>query len=749
MPSLKEQVDEINDALRERTNWEQELARGEAQRKCLDRAKVNNNPWPRASNVRYPLSDTLISQFTPFLYKILYASERMWYFRAMSAQNHSFSGACADWMDFKVKNETDLEEEIQPCIDKVLQDGETVMKIMWNNAKQTWEFEHVDNLFFITPSTTLVPIDRYAPWCVHVLQKSQRWVKNHFKNVEGIDKFCATIKDGSTMLNDQGQRDNTELQREGINISPKNKYIILWEKHYRTADGKFRKVTLSPDQPDFDFQDDAEYEHDIGGYMFEHTRWEKLDRKQHSARGIPRLVMEGEFTLTSLERFKQNLMTLKLTPMMWSTGTTPVSTQNITWQPGTLLPFPIQVADMGDISPTIDIELQSQRSKWERRVGSPDYGIGKANTMGESRTATEVKAIGFQNLQQVDLITGNWRIFLNRIGRKCWAYVVSAKPKQLEVYLNGKNIVIPEAAINDQWQISITGSAENVNRELMTQKAITLWQMCANNPFANLGEAWKNVLQNLNPGEVDRFFQDPAARQQQQSKKTASDISVIMSTGYPMQPDPNDDLLTAGMTAFQFLQGQAQKGSQLTPQQINLVSQYLAQCREGLKHQNPQGYQQLTQILNQADLQSRQQAQAISSPSVSPQTPQGLNGSTGVGGVLSPSPINGEQPVPPANVIPMKKEFRKSITLIRNPDGTLRGARVVGVEVDELGQPGQTIEEKNVEFAKNVDGTIAGIRMQGTQENAGGGIIKERTGIKPMTNPDGTIVAAQSVGFER
>ncbi len=742
MPSLKEQVCEINEALKERTGWEQELARSEAQRKCLDRAKVNNNPWPRASNVRYPLSDTLISQFTPFLYKILYASERIAYMRAMSAQNHSFAGVTADWLDFKTKNETDLEEEIQPCIDKYLQDGETILKIMWDDKKETWEYEHVDNLFFITPSTTLVPLDRYAPWCVHVLQKSPKWVKKHFKDVEGIEDLVERIKDGSTMVNDQGQREETEYQREGINISPKNKLIVLWEKHYRTEDGKHRIVTLSPDDPEFDFEDDREYTHEIGGYMFEHTRWEKLDRKMHSSRGIPRLVMEGEFTLTALERSKQNSMTLYNTPVMWSTGTAPVSTQNITWSPGTLLPFPVEVAKMGEPPISWDIEMNAQRSKWERRVGSPDYGIGKANTQNDSRTATEVKAIGFQNSQAVDLITGNWRMFLAKVFKKAWAYVVSAKPKQLQFFLNGKNVSVPEAALNDEWQISIVGTAESVNRETMTQKAITLWQMMQNNQYANLGEGWKNVLQNVTPGEVDRFFIDPAARQQQQTKKTASDISVIMSTGYPMLPDPNDDLLTAGMTAFQFLQGQAQKGAALNPQQVNLVSQYIAACREGLKHTNPQGYQQLNQVLNQADLQSRQQAQVPPSLAA-PQSAPALNGSTGVGGAPAPSPQTGEQPVPPANVIPMKKEFRKSITLTRNPDGSLKGARIIGMTYDEMGNPLPQMEQKNVNFVKNPDGTIKNIQVEGTD-----GGLPEGASITPVTNPDGKVVGGQSVGVQ-
>ncbi len=713
MPTRKEQVDEIMDALKERVQWENELARGQAQRKCMDRAKVNNHPWPRASNTRYPLSDTLIAQFTPFLFKILYSSERVAFFRALSSQNATSQGLIADWFDFKIKNDTDLEEIIQHCIDKLLQDGETVIKIMWNDKIECFKFEFIDNLFFVTPSTTLKLED--APWCVHVLQKSKEWILKRFKDVQGIEAFVDRVANSTTAINDQGQREENEYMREGISITPKNKNIVIWEKHYKVEGGLPRITFLSPDDPDFDFNTDVEYEHDIGGYAFEHTKWEKIDNKLHSSRGIPRLVMEGEFTLTAIERSKQNAMTLYNTPLISAQGNIPANTQNISWQSGTFLPFPVTVTQMGEPPISWDLEARNQREKWERRVGAPDYGIGQGNTNNDSRTATEVKSIAFQQSQSVDLITGNWRMFLGKTFKKAWRHVVEAnkaKPiKSLEFYLGGQNRVISPEILNNEWQITITGSAESVNRETMTQKAITLWQMCQNNPFANVGEAWKNVLQNLIPGEVDRFYQDPQARQQEQSKKTASDISVIIAAGFPMVPDPTDDLLTAGTTAAQFLQGAAQKGQQINPQQINLISAYIAACREGLKQNDKQGYMQLMQVLNQMDAQSQQQAlqqrqQVGQQQPPQPQSPPQQS---------QPQLAQSNSPVLPATVPHGKKDIRKSITLLRNVDGSLRGARVIGIETDETGVEGPQVERKNIVFNKNPDGRVVGAQVIGTE----------------------------------
>ena len=714
--SLKEQVEEIKDALSERVEWENELGRGEAQRKMTDRSKINNHPWPRSSNVKSGFTDTEIARFTPFLFKILYSSERVAYFRSMSQQNATFGGLVADWFDFKVKNYTDLEEEIQPCTDKLLQDGETVMKVMWNDSKQCFYFEHVDNLFFITPSNVLRLKD--SPWCVHVLQKSKKWILKRYKHINGIEGFVNRVQERTVDDNDSNRRSENEYVREGISISPKNRDLVLWEKHYRDDEGKHRIVILSPDEPSFDFEDDRPYPYELGDYMFEHTKWEKIDKKMHSARGLPRLLMEADFTLTALERFKHNLMTLTLTPLLYAQGSVPGSTQNISFAPGTFLPFPVEVVKMGTPGFEIDQEIQRTLQKWERRVGMPDYTLNSAQNPGENRTATEVKAIGFQNNQAVDLITGNWRMFLAKIFKKAWKYVVLAKPESLTFFLDGKNQTIPPEALNDEWQITISGTAESVNREAMTQRAITLWQMCQNNPFANLGEAWKNVLQNLSPGEVDRFYQDPTERQQEQKNKTTADIGTMISTGAFMSPEPEDDLVTAGVTAMQYLVkeqqrlldpqlSQAMQGTpQASPQAVNLITQYIATCREMLKSNNKQGFAQLNQALNQIEMEAQQMGQAMQQQAIQQQ------------GLSLPPPPSEAPPVNSVSVSPTKKEIRKNSTIIRNPDGTIAAVNTVGVEVsvDENGNVIDTDEmRQRQKLIKNDQGKILASQGFGVQ----------------------------------
>ncbi len=638
MPSI-EIYDEINEALTERIEWEKKVARNALQRYCMDRQKVNNHPWPRASNVRFPLSDTLINQFLPFLFKVLYSSERIAYFKSQSATNVQFAGIVSDYFDFIIKEKTDLERIIQYSTNRYLQDGETILKVIWDEDCKVPVFESIDNLNIITPSTTLDMQD--SPWVVHVLQMSKKKALERFRDVPGIEGFIKKVEDGQSYANDKVQKQFDEYSREGINVSGKNGNLVFWERHYRGKNGIERIETMSPDDPDFDFKDDHEYLYPMGKtnregkyfdgrFMFEHTKWEYADEKMHSARGIPEIVIEGEYTLTALERAKQNAMTLYNTPMMFATGNAPPgNTQNITWTPGSFLPFPISVTNMGEPPISWDMEMNRTREIWERRIGSPDYGIGSARTGKDSKTATEVNALQNQQGLNVDLIAGNWKIFLRSVFKQAWSLIVKARPESLDFFVNSQQMQVPEEALNNDYAITLAGSAETINREVMTQKAITLWQMSQNNPFANVGEAWKDLLQNLKPGEVDRFYQDPAERQQLQVKKTASDISVIITTGYPMVPDPSDDLTVAAQSAMQFLQAAGSRGQQLSPDQVNKISQYIAAARDGLKKQNPQAYAQLNQQLNQMDLQNKQaqmmQAQAPTN-AVSPEVVNRLNG---------------------------------------------------------------------------------------------------------------------------
>lgn len=609
-------------ALKDRIDWERKLARMQLQRFCQDRVRVNNNPWPRASNVRFPLSDTIISQKKPFFFKLLYTSERIPFFKAMLEKNIQYTEGCAAYLDFIVKEQTDFEAEIQYCADAGLQDGETVMKTVWDVERQVPVFEQIDNLFIITPTNTRT-LDE-SPWVIHVRQFDEAEFVREFSKYtkqgqteeqrkSELRSLAKRVKDSEVLENDQADREEDEYTRQGINRTVKGGKLVVWEIHYEDEDGAKRLRSMIPDTPQEDLLDDRQYpyEYKRSKWMFAHYRLERTNKKLHSARGIPELVQDGEHSLTSMWRAKHNAMALALAPIY--TGTLPGSTQNISLAPGSFVPGKLELVRNDYPFTAWDQEMQQTRSVWERRAGSPDFGIGKGNDRATPRTAREVMSIQQQESMGVELDAGNWKMFIREIMRQAWSLVCQFKPQSLLYYLNEQMQTLPAEALNDDYIIGVSGSAEATNKEWMVQKAAKLWEAAKGNPFANMGESYKALLQVLVPGEVQRYYTDPQQAQQKAQLKAASDIS-IMSIGFPVMPQPTDDSLVCAMTAVQWLQAKHQKGEQIDPQFSVLVGRYIAAHREQLKHQSKEGYQQLTQVLAQFEQQSRQPAQPAPAP---------------------------------------------------------------------------------------------------------------------------------------
>jgi len=607
--------------LKDRVEWERKLSRNQLQRFCQDRNRVNNIPWPKASNIRYPLSDTLIDQKKPFFFKLLYSSERIPFFKALVSKNIPFTEGCASYLDFIVKERTEFEDEIQYATDQMLQDGECIMKVTWDVQNECPIYTHIDNLFVITPSNTTDPSK--AAWITHIRQFSKRDFLDEYKKYtkEGqteadrlteLKTIVSKIFDSDTALeNDQADREDDEYQREGINRTIRGGRIVVWENHYEDDDGKKRIRSTMPDDPDIDLSDDREYsfeyclKNDV--WMFFHHKREKTNKKMHSARGYPELVQDGEHSITAMQRAKHNAMALALVPVY--SGNIPGNTQNLVMAPGTVLPPGLTAVTSGNYPfEAWTAEMNHTREIWERRAGAVDSGIGTGNTMNDSRTKFEVQQISNMQMMGVELESGNWKKFIRELMKMSWGIIVQFKPKSLMYYIGEEMSSLPMEALTNDYMISISGSAEGVNKEWMVQKAQMLWTASQNNPFSNGLEAWKNLMQVLNPGEAQRFVTDPQQRQQEAMQKAASDISLML-IGFPVAPKPADDHLVSAMTAAQFLDAKASKGEPIDKQAVMLISQYISAHREALKQTDKQGYGQLTQALDQLQAKHMQQPQ--------------------------------------------------------------------------------------------------------------------------------------------
>lgn len=617
--------EETREALKDRSGFEKKLARAELQRFCLDRTKVNNNPWPRASNVRFPLSDTIIDQKKPFLYEVLHSAEHVASFKALVSANMEFSQGCEAYFDYHTRELTNFEREIQYALDNGLQDGETYVKVMWNPKKQRVVYLRIDPLFIITPANCEELEE--SPWVTHVIELDASTVLKRFKDVPDIEGFVKRNKGKSAESGDNEEREESRYEREGITSSHKN-MIVLWERHYMDDDSNRRIITTSPTESVFDFKDDRAYPYEFADkfeeYMIFQYRREIVTKDLHSSRGIPELVQEGEFILTSAWRTWQNWATLAGNPCYEAPNGIPGNVQNLNLIPGKVHPFALRLVQQ----PPPPIDWQEQiaftRGVYERRAATPDYGVGQGNANNDSRTATEVKQISGMQSLNVKLETGNWKAFMRKLFKASWGLIVQYKPESLTYFLNNELKTLPQDALNYDYQIVVSGSADAIDKEFLMNKTIALIKLNMGNQNANMSELTKYLFEIATPGQVQRFWMDTQQRQLTNMLKAADDVSIILSTGVEVQPQPTDDFMTNALTAFSILNNKAQTGQPLTPVQVQLVTGYIAANREALKKVNKEAYAQLSQQLNQADVQQHQklavagQSQGAGQPSAPP-----------------------------------------------------------------------------------------------------------------------------------
>lgn len=605
--TLQQIYEQNQEALKSRKPWENKLAKMESQRFCLDRSRVNNSKWPRCSNVRYPLSGIIIDQQKPFLYKVIHSQERVATFRPLISANTEYSLGCEGFFDFQTRELTNFEEEIQFCLDGGLQDGEAYVKIMWNKDTQSWHIFQIDPLFVIAPADC-EKFDE-SPWITHVLVLSPEVVLKRFNDVPDIEGFVKRNKGKEGESDDEGaDRQEDRYERQGITDPPKD-MIVLWERHY-TVDGKRRMLTTSPSEPSFDLQDDRAYPYAFADkhrmYMIMQWRREMLSKNLHSSRGIPELVQEGEFVLTSAWRNWQDYETLSGNPTYEAPNGIPGSAQNIKLTPGQIAPFALRL--IAQPPPPVDWQAQMAftREIYERYAATPDTGIGAGNTFKDSRTATEVNKISNIQGLNAELMTGNWKAFIRKIFKAAWSLNVQYKPESLNYYLDNELQALNPVALNDDYQIVVSGSADMIDKEFVLTKYVNIYKLMMGNPNANMSEVTKAIFEVAFPGQSQRFWMDTQQRQMDNMLKAADDVSIILSTGVEVKPEHGEDFATNAMTALSILNNKAQTGQALTPVQVQLVTQYISMNREALKKTNKQAYDQLGQQLNQIDMQMHQ-----------------------------------------------------------------------------------------------------------------------------------------------
>lgn len=622
MPQTNEEFFEIaHDALVGRLEYEKRLSKYERQRYALDRPRINNEPWNNASNIRYPLADMIIEQKKAFYSQIIYASQYLATFKALSPGNMEYANLCEPYFHHIIDERTDFYRQAIYALDSGLQDGNSYIKTLWDFNKQVPIFKRIENLLVILPQTTAHIED--APWFIEVIHMSEDEARKRFGQLPDFEALLkrSMSSENAKHMNDVIGRQRERYMRRGINLSGENKTFVLWELHYSSEykdgtgrDRTKRLRTICPDDPKFDFQDDREYPFintdGSENWMVEHFRREYLLPDCYSSRGVPEIVQEYEYLLSAVWRMKHNAMTLMGQPVFTAPSGLPTgSTNNISLIPGSILPGNLAPVQWPTLPFSWDQEMLNTRSVAERRMSVPDVALGRSDVLAANgqRTARETSFIeGLQNLS-VNYETQPWKKFIRSVLRQGWQRISQFKPQSLSFYIENTIKQLPQEAMNGDYYIDLSWSVDNINPEFKLQKAQALWQFSINNPVANVQEAWKNLVDHLAPGQSQRFSANPEALQADAVEAVANEIDTMVSTGFPVRPKQQTDHYLAVVTTMQYIQAQQHTGMPIRPDRLNLLNSYMIAHREMLKQSNPQQYQLLSQHLNELDMAQKQQ----------------------------------------------------------------------------------------------------------------------------------------------
>ena len=116
-----------------------------------------NKPYPGAADMHFPLIDNTIRKLLPFYFAQYASHETIADFVAGPRVDQALrekTGEIEQWFDYKMKEETNFEDELMILIDFLLQTGRGIMKTRWDHEEDRLEHEAVDPLYLIVPGYT-------------------------------------------------------------------------------------------------------------------------------------------------------------------------------------------------------------------------------------------------------------------------------------------------------------------------------------------------------------------------------------------------------------------------------------------------------------------------------------------------------------------------------------------------------------------------------------------------------------------
>jgi len=553
-----------------------------------------NKPWPGASDVHFPLVDTTISELKPAYFQQLFATDLIAQFVPTTPQVAEYTTAAAQWFDHKIKQKTNLETEILSTVDAMLMSGNGILKVLWDTKAKKINYYSIEPQHFVVPSWTrsLEEADRMCHISVYSVDSYKRQ-KHLNQDPEVIRQISGSYN------NDAGDMDTeyTKFEREGLTFTDESS-IIVWEVYFREEKtGQWCICTFSPTQPDIDLRPTMKMPYNHGKPPFVAFHYEVKDPGFYSARGVVELQATMEADLTKLLNDKNDFMTLANRPLFRAERDMP-NTGNLRMTPGSILPFGIQPVAHQAPPISFDTQMNIMRELAQNRVSTPDFGLTQTLQNTERRTATEIQAIGGLYQQSSDLRMRIFRIALGKLYRMSWSVLLQYDKTSLDYWYLDTAQQIPQEALHQNYGIQPTGSADGVNKQLLMQKAITRFQMFANDPFINQGQLRKTILESDDATLVKRLYQDPMDQQATQAEDQANEITFLR-LGFPAVVKQSDDDAVHIQTVVNYINNRSQSGAQPEPAEGQMLEQHIAQHLEALKEKDPKaGRQMETELKN-------------------------------------------------------------------------------------------------------------------------------------------------------
>ena len=560
-----------------------------------------NKPWPGASDVHFPLVDTTISELKPAYFQQLFATDLIAQFVPTSPQVAEFTTAAAQWFDHRIKQRTNLETEVLSAVDSMLMCGTGILKVLWDYSSKRLKYYTVDPQHFVVPAWTrdIADADRICHISVYSVDAYKR--QKHLKQDKAIlDQIVGSYNADAGDMNTEAAK----YEREGLTFPEQDK-IIVWEVYNRCPDtGQWIICTYSPPSPDLDIRPPMKVPYNHGKPPFIAFNYEIKDPGFYSSRGVVELQAVFEAELTKLQNEKMDCMTLFNRPLYRAERDMPNS-GNLRLTPGSILPYGIQPV-MHQAPPiSFDTQMNVMREIAQNRVSTPDFGLTQSPQNTERRTATEIQAIGGLYQQSSDLRMRIFRIALGNLYRMSWSILLQYDKSSLNYWYLDTAQEIPQEALHEQYNIQPTGSADGVNKQLLMQKAITRFQMFANDPYIDQGQLRKTILESDDATLVKRLYVDPQLTQSTQAEDQANEITFLR-LGFPALVKDSDDHLIHIQTVMSYITNRADTGAPPEPAEGQFLEQHISEHLEKLKEADPKTGRQVENELKNLFAQMQQ-----------------------------------------------------------------------------------------------------------------------------------------------